>query len=144
MGYTTDLLTGLAELLASKGIGVWSPDAAYTAAQTGIVLDVVPQSPAAVIVLSGYSVTDHPTQADTVTGVQIRTRTNSQDPRPTDDLADDIFDELHGLHDVVIGGISVQQIRRTSWTPLGPDRGQRHERSDNYYLETWRPGPNRL
>lgn len=143
MGYTTDLLEGLAEHLAGAGIGVWDTDAAYTAAQVGIVLDVVPQDPPGVIVLSGYSVTDDPSLSDTVTGVQIRTRAGSVDPRPTDDIADQIFDQLHGAQDLDLNGIRVQLARRTSWTPLGPDQNRRHERSDNYYLTTHRPSPHR-
>lgn len=144
MGYTTDLLTGLAQLLAAEGIGVWNTDAAYTDAQTGILLDVMPSTPDNVIVLSGYSVSDDPVHADTTTGVQIRTRTGTPDPRPTDDLADSIFDLLHGAQDLTLGGVRVQQARRISWTPLGPDQTRRHERADNYYLDTWRPAPNRL
>lgn len=143
MGYNTDLLTGLAEHLDDLGIGTWSVSGAYAADVTGIVLSVIPQSPAAVIVLSAYSVSDDTTLSDSVTGVQIRTRTAGQDPRPTDDLADSIFDALHGATGLVFGGIRVQQMWRQSWSPLGPDENQRHERADNYYLQTWRPSPHR-
>ncbi len=144
MGYTTDLLIGLAQILAADGIGVWHTDGTYADNATGIVLNVVPQSPAAVVVLSTYSVGDDPIHADSVTGVQIRTRTPGEDPRPTDDLADAIFDLLQGAADLNLGGVAVQLVWRQSWTPLGADGNRRHERSDNYYLQTWRPGPNRL
>lgn len=144
MGYTTDLLTGLAEHIAGAGIGVWRTAGAYAADETGIVLDVVPQSPDNVIVLSAYSVSDDRVHADSVTGVQIRTRTEGQDPRPTDDLADDIFGLLHGASGLTLGGVAVQLVYRQSWAPLGADQNQRHERSDNYYLETWRPATHRL
>ena len=144
MGYTTDLLTGLAQMLDAEGIGVWQPDGLYAADQVAIVLSVVPQSPDAVIVLSSYSVTDDPIQADSITGVQIRTRSAGQDPRPTDDLADSIFDLLHGAAGLVLGGIKAQLVYRSSWTPLGEDQNRRHERSDNYYFETYRPAPRRF
>lgn len=143
MGYTTDLLTGLAQHLAANGIGTWSTAGTYSATQTGIVLRVVPQSPDAVIVLSDYSITDDPSLSDTVTGVQIRTRTAGADPRSTDDLADRIFDLLHGVTGLVLGTVKTQAITRESYLPGGRDANERHERTDNYYVQTWRPSPHR-
>lgn len=143
MGFTTDFLTGLAEQLAAAGIGAWSTTAAYTAAQTGIVLNVVPQAPDAVIVLGGYSISDDSAYGDTVQGVQVRTRTAGLDPRPTDDLADQIFDLWHGRHDFLVASRRVVLAERTSWTPLGADGSRRHERSDNYAFTVHRPSPYR-
>lgn len=143
MGYTTDLLTGLAEHLAANGIGTWSTTATYTDAETGIVLKVVPQSPDSVIVLTDYSITDDPALSDSVTGVQIRTRTGGTDPRTTDDLADSIFNLLHGARGVALGPVSTQLISRESYLTGGRDANDRHERTDNYYIHAWRPSPHR-
>lgn len=143
MGYTTDLLTGLAEHLAANAIGTWNPTGVYTSGQTGIVMRVVPQTPDAVIVLAPYSVADDPTLSDSITGVQVRTREPGADPRPTDDLADSIFNLLHGAQGLTWGGVKVQLVTRENYTPLGQDANERHERSDNYYVHTWRPSPHR-
>lgn len=145
MGYTDDLLVGLAQLLAEDpAIGVWKPDEPYADDEVGIVLGRLPQSPDAGIALAAYSVTDDPVHADTTTGVQIRLRTASEGSGPTDDLADLIYDRLHGRWAFELNGIRVQWARRTSGAPLGVDQNQRRERSDNYYFDTWRPAPHRL
>lgn len=143
-GYQTNLLTGFAVLLNVASVGTWNASGAYTSGQTGIALRVIPQSPDSIIALTTYSVTDDPSLSDTVTGLQVLTRKGGQDPRTVDDLADDIFDQLHGLHDVLLStGIHVVQCLHRSGTPLPEDDLHRWSRSDNYYVTTHRPSPNR-
>jgi len=60
-GFETNLLTGIAQLLATAGLGVWRDTGIYTAAETGIVFDTVPQAPDRVITLTDYVVFDDPT-----------------------------------------------------------------------------------
>jgi hypothetical protein len=145
VGYQTDLLAGLAQRLAAAGVGTWSPTGSYTAEQTGIVIGTVPGSPDRIITLTGYGVDDSPSLSDSVMGVQVITRTGGSDPRPTDDLADQVFDQLHGLTGVHLpSGIRLVQCLRQSHTPLGQDGNRRWSRSDNYYLSAHRPSPHRI
>jgi hypothetical protein len=95
--------------------------------------------------LTPYPVSDDPTLADSVVGLQVMTRKAGADPRPTNDLADDAFDQLHGLHDVDLStGIHVVSCVRRSGVMLGQDDLRRWLRSDNYYVTAYRPAPNRL
>lgn len=133
-GWTGRLLVGVAELLAGEGVGTWSTTAAYAAGQTGIVLKAYPPAPDRVVVLTPYPVTDHQVLADSVTGLQIRTRGLATNPTDVDDLADAVFEALHGLTGVDIGGVQVAEMHRQSYAQLGRDQQDRFERSDNYYV----------
>ncbi len=143
-GFETDLLTGLAELLVGAGIGAWNPTGAYAATDTGIVFNVIPQSPDTIITLSDYAVSDDPTLSDSVVGVQVRTRCGGQDPRPVMDLDGSIFSALHGLQGVTLStGVHLVSLVRRSGVPLGQDANNRWMRSANFYATVWRPSTNR-
>lgn len=145
MGFQTDLLTGLAVHLAANGIGAWSPTGAYTAGQTGIVLATVPASPDSIVTITGYGVSDDPSLSDSVQGVQFITRSAGGDPRPVDDLADSIFDLLHGATGLTLTtGVRVTQCLRRSHVSLGQDGNRRWSRSENFYLNVHRPSLNRI
>ncbi len=141
-GWTSRLLVGLAEYLAADGIAEWSPTAAYTTTQTGIVIAAMPPAPNRVICLTDYPVTDRIDRPNVVQAVQIRCRAGA-DPREVADLADAVYDRLHGATGLMLGGIRVIQVRRQSYTRLPRDLADRHERSDNYYLDAWRPSAHR-
>lgn len=144
MSYTTDLLAGVAQLLDTTiPAVVWRASGVYTTAEMGVYIATMPQAPDGAVVLSDYPVGDDPTLSDSVIGLQVRTRTGGQDPRTTTGLDDDIFDVLHGLHDVTVGGIRLVGAERRSGAPLGQDGNGRHERTSNYYLTVHRPSPNR-
>lgn len=143
-GHQTNLLTGVATLLAGASVGTWSPTGTYTANQTGIVLMVIPQTPDSIIALSTYPVHSDPALSDSVIGLQVLTRAAGQDPRPGIDLADAIFDQLHGLHDTDLStGVHVVQCLHQGGGSLGQDDLKRWSRSDNYYVTTHRPSLNR-
>ena len=143
-GFETNLLTGVAQLLAAAGVGVWRDTGAYAATETGIVLDVIPQDPDQIITLSDYDISDDPTLSDSVIAVQVRTRWGGQDPRPVKDLDGAIFDALHGLESVTLtGGVHVVSLVRRSGVSLGQDTNNRWMRSANYYATVWRPSTNR-
>jgi hypothetical protein len=143
-GFETGLLTGIAQLLAAANLGVWRDTGIYTATETGIVFDVVPQSPDNIITLTDYAVSDDPTLSDSVIGVQVRTRCAGQDPRPVKDLDGAIFNALHGLESVTLaGGVHVVSMVRRSGVSLGIDANNRWMRSSNYYATVWRPSANR-
>lgn len=137
-GWTSRLLTGLAEDLHAAGVGTWRPAGKYQVGETAIVMRDIPTSPDRVITLAGYVVGGPHGNASTIQGVQFRLR-GLQDPRDVDDLADAIFDLLDssGPHDW--HGVGVSQIYRQSYTSLGKDTNGRWERSENYYTDAERP-----
>lgn len=145
MGWTRDALDGLAQLLADAGAGKYRATGAYTDSEVGIVVGLVPQKPAKVICLIPYPLTDDPSSTDSVLGLQVRTRSDTPDPRTAFDLADGVFDALQGLGDVALSDTAVLKIaERTSGTPLGEDNQGRAEWSDNYQLKVNRPAAHRI
>jgi hypothetical protein len=142
VSFTGDLMAGLAQYLADAGVGVYSPTGAYTASQVGIVMDVVPASPDRVVVLTPYSPTDSPTEAESEIALQIRVR-GDRDPRTAYDLDDRAFEAMQNLPRTVMGGVTVVAAWRTSGAYIGPDTNGRHERTSNYRLPVHRPSPHR-
>lgn len=143
-GWTTQLLTGLAEYLANGGVGVWhDPDGVlepYAAGETAIVLGAMPPEPERAIVLASYPVAEDLVQADVTVGVQVRIRAGA-DPRDVQDSDDQVFDLLHGMEQCTVGGISIVQCYRRSSAGLGQARDStaRWERVSNYYVDAMRP-----
>ena len=145
-GFSTLLIKGIAQLLATASVGTWRSDGtAYQATETAIFLKQIAEQPDSAIAISTYPGTDDPTLSDSVLGIQILTRAAGESSTPVDDLADSIFTQLHGLHDITLTtGIRVNQALRRSWASLGQDTDLRWMRSDNYYFTLWRPSLNRL
>lgn len=142
-GWTSKLLTGLAQYLAANAVGVWRPTGVYAAGETGILLRAIPQSPDRIIALAAYPVAaGYVGLADTTVGVQHRLR-GGTDPRDCDDLADAIYDLLDSATNLVFGGVHVVQMYRQSYVSLGADGNGRWERSENYYLDAMRPTAHR-
>lgn len=129
------LLRGIAEHLAGSGVGTWKPSGVYAPTETGIVVDAVPQAPDALIALSGYPVDDG-LEGDALVGVQVITRAAGADPRPINDLAEQVFSALHGLEAVVLNGVPVRLCWRQSSTSLGADGVRRWSRVQNFYFRT--------
>ncbi len=138
----TELITGVAQVLAAAGLGVWRPDgSAYQAGETAIVDTDVPDRPDRLIVLTTYPVDDE-VGTDTTVGLQVRTRAAGADPRPCRDLDDHVFELLHGRTDWRLPtGVHVVSCLRRSSANLGTDQSGRWERSSNYYLLTHWPAP---
>lgn len=142
MGFTRDLLEGLAQLLDSATVAVWKPTGAYTEDQVGIVIGVPTQSPRSLVALAAYGNVDDASLSDSTVQVQMRLRSAGADPGPADDLADEIFDALQGLR-ATLNGIAVVYAKRVSTYPLGLDGNGRQERTDNYDLTVHRPSTHR-
>jgi hypothetical protein len=138
VAWTTDVLTGLAEHLAAAGHGTWRSIGAYTAGETGIVIESVPATPDRVIVLTPYPVEESARLDDVLLGVQVRCRAAGRDPRAVTDLDDEIRDTLHGARDLQLGPAPVALVWRASRARLGPDANGRYETTSNYYLRTAR------
>jgi hypothetical protein len=137
-GWTSRVLTGLAEHLAAAGVGTWRATGSYQAGETGIVIRAVPASPDRIITLAAYPAGGGPGNASTTLGVQVRLR-GGRDPRDVDDLADAIFDAIDSSGPHLWHGVGVSQVYRQSYSSLGQDSNGRWERSENYYLDAERP-----
>lgn len=145
MAFTENLLVGLAEWLDAQGLGEWST--AQISAPTGPVISVnrLPDQHDVSIMLTASPVTSDSHLSDSVVNVQVRTR--SVAPREggrttgADNVSDPIFEALHNLRNVDIGGIWVERIDHIGGASMGADDKGRPERSDNYQLELLRPTP---
>lgn len=148
--FDVDLLEGLALDLAAGGIASWSPEGGtYAPPQfptdvVGTFLMTVPGSPDRIVSLASYLVSDDPSQAMSVMGVQVRTRWAGGDPRAVMRLSGAIFDRWHGRSNwTLTSGVTISQCLRKSGSTMGQDGSKRWGWSDNYYLDVNRPGDNR-
>lgn len=147
VGFQSNLLIGLAVYLAAGGIeATYRTSGIFTALETGIFLGNIPQSPDRIVTLTAYGIgDDSPNLSDSGLGVQVRCRWGGADKRPSDDLADAIFNLLHGMISVTLStGVYISQCRRNSGpAPLGQDSSNRWSNVQNFYLSTHRPSANR-
>lgn len=135
MSYETDLMTSVAELLDSLGIGEWKPTGAYEdSSEPMIVIRDVPDTERPLITLSTYPVTDSWGWDDHITGLQVRVRCPGSNPTDADDLDAAIYDVLHGMHGTELGGHRISKIGRASGASIGKDENERWARSSNYYV----------
>lgn len=141
----SDIVAGVAQLIAAAGLGVWRPDGTpYGQGETAVVDSTVPEQPDRLIVLTAYQVDDE-LGTDSIVGLQVRTRTPGPDPRPCRDLDDALFALLHArTHMQLPTGPHIVSCRRTSGTDLGLDENRRRERASSYVLRTHWPAPYRM
>jgi len=140
MGFTSDLLYGIAERLQAAEVATWRPTGSYQVGETPIVMQSMPATPDRCVTLAAYDVAS-PLADHCVTGVQVRCR-GTRDPRVVDDLTDDVRDALHGLGahgPVELHGIHVALVVRNSSADLGPDGNGRFETTSNFYVTAARP-----
>lgn len=137
-GYTSNLLDGIAGLLAEAGVGVWRPDDVIEDPDTGIFRGVMPDKPDRALGLTAYPVEDTDL-TDAITGVQIRMRTG-RDPDAIDDLADSVWGVLHNRRQYRVGDIYVALSWRQSQAWIGQDTQGRMELTANFYFRTVRSG----
>lgn len=135
-GYEVDLVKGIGQYLAARGHGVWRDDGVYADGETAIVLDVMPQKPDNAIVLAPYGVADDPSQADTITGLQVRTRAAGRATAPVRAMTANLFLELHGRTGLLLStGLQVVQILRQSTVSDGQDENGRWSVIQNFYCD---------
>lgn len=142
MGFTSDLLVGVAQLLASDGVATWKPSGAYAVNEVGIVIGPPSQSPPSLVALAVYNSSDDPAAPDSTVFLQARSRAPDDDPRKADDLDDGVFNALQGLR-ATVNGIRIVYGKRNSSAPIGIDGNGRQERTSNYELMVHRPSPHR-
>jgi hypothetical protein len=136
MGYTNDLLDGLAQTVAAAGIATYRSDGtAYLTTETALSFKNMPDQPDKAIVLTGYGTQDSPNQALGQERVQFWFRGPAADARVVDDLADSVFLLLQGATHLQFGTCHVIQILRISTIPGGQDESRRWERTDNYAID---------
>lgn len=136
MSDTTDLLTGLAAMIAAAGLGIdYDPEAVYTSDQTGIVMKAMPAAPDRVVTLNAVWQGDNVAIPAGQCMVQVRGRGLPGQPLDVDELLDSIKPILHGATGLVFGGVTVDQMYRKVRAPLGADASKRWECVDQYYLD---------
>jgi hypothetical protein len=139
VGFTTTLLTAAGEYLDAENVGAWNPP--YLATDTVISIDTFGTADKA-IALATYAVTDDAT-TDSVIGLQLWIRGAPKTRTSAKDIADRVFDALHGLERVDWGGIPIVRIWRQSQTSHGIDANFREEISANYYVQLTHTGTHR-
>ena len=143
--FDVEFIKGFGQYLASEDGGALGKWGSFTSSDTGIVDGGLPTSPANVYALASYSISDDPTNSDSVIGLQITTRAAGQDPRPTARMTAKVYDQLHGMAGVILpGGVYVVQCYRQSWTDLGQDENSRWREVSNFYVTVHRPSKNRI
>lgn len=136
--HDVDLLTGIAGLLATEGVGVYVPDGVLPAEGTGIVLGRVPEEPDRIVGLTPYPVADDDT-TDAITAVQARLRAGV-DPSGLVQLGNQLFTVLHHREHYDVAGVHVEVSWRQSQAWIGQDAHGRMELTANYYFRTVRFG----
>lgn len=137
MGHTSQILTGLAELMEQAGLGVYRSDEVIHDYEAGIFLHRLPESPDRAYVLTPYPVEDTGL-TDVIDAIQIRMRAG---PNPTDvlDMADAVRNLLHMRESTTLGDVHVSLIWRESQGQMGQDSHGREELTSNYYARSNRP-----
>lgn len=140
MGWTTDILTGLAVRLDAAGIGVYEPTAAYDPAGPApvITLQQLPDRPVSAIVLAYISSGG---TGGVTAAVEITIRGDA-DPTGPDDISDAVWTLLDNAADLMLGGVHVALMYRQTSAPLGLDANGRWSRGDTYFLIADRPSAN--
>lgn len=138
MGWTTDLLTGIAVYAATEidgeTVGDWDPTGVYTADQAAIFLVAIPPAPDRLITLTSY-MEDEDGTGDVNVYVQARFRGTRNQPTTAFDLRDAFRDRFNGLDHVTFGGTYVTQMFATPGAVLGFDDNNRLELTSNYTLQ---------
>ena len=121
MSHERTLLVGLKPLIVAAGIPTGS-----------VVYGDLPTAPDRAVALNCYAALDEAKVALTRLRVQVMVRGIVNDSLDAGDLADTIFDALHGLENLWFGGVHLVQCFRVSRIPLGIDSAKRTTRADNY------------
>lgn len=143
MSVTSDILTGVATLIAGAGLSIsYNADGRYTGSQTGIYMKTSPPAPDRIVVLTAVNQGDDITMPLGQVMVQVKGRGLPNKPLDVDDLLDGIFVRLHGTTNLTFGTTTVIQCNRRVSVPMGEDDRKRWERIDQYYLDVDFPATN--
>ena len=137
---TEALLKGLAAHLAAAGVGSWEPDPTVPLPTTGtvIVLAAYPPRPDRVVTVGlPYTEDDShggPMMGHSLLRISIHARGLPHQPLDAKALADDVYEALHGLSGVSLGGVPVGWVQRVSGGPIGTDGDHRATAAGNYEI----------
>lgn len=140
MGFTTDLITGIGKYLQAHGVGKW--DTPYATSDIPLAAYALPATPDRAVSITPYPVSDSG-GTDSITAIQFRARGTAGNRMNAADVMDAIFDQLHDVEHVTIGGICIVRIWRQSQAYLGTDGNNRQEHTANYYIQLTRTGTHR-
>lgn len=138
------LCKGLLAYLEDLDLVVYRPSQQYEAgsAEAAGFIGSWPAAPDRVLTLTPYAVADPPGDTQVTIGVQVRTRWAGGNVTAVANYDGAIYDALHGLAQVQLGGVSISQVLRRSSTSLGQDAStKRWSMVSNYYVDLDRPGP---
>ncbi|MBK9156791.1 MAG: hypothetical protein IPM11_01445 [Micropruina sp.] len=135
-----DLLKGLAQLLATAGLGHYSATTAYPPDAVGIFLTDAPETHPEAITLASYGVSDD-VDPDSTIGVQVRFRSASA--TACSDRASALFATLHARWSLTVNGVRIEQVLRRNSAPLGANNQGLFERVDSYYVDVHYPTTHR-
>lgn len=140
-GLKTNLCIGIAELLNDRGIGTYSTSEAFDPDLSLPLIRIarVPDEPSRLITLTAYPVSDDTGVPNSVVMLQVRCRWSGRDPRPVDDLDDQVFAALQQYSGTLSTGVRVAYINRVSGASLGEDERERRSLSSNYYVSAFWP-----
>jgi len=138
VGWTNDLLRGIAQYLEDQGVGVYKPTEVYGANDIAIVVGPMPPAPDRVIALQDYTPDGRNQGGDVARQVQARCRGAGNDPGSMNDIRDGVEDKLDGLAWIHLGGVAVQQIFLGPRAELGQDGNQRSEATSNFTIQARR------
>lgn len=141
--FTQRLLAGLAWVLHSAGVGVYSPDTPIDLEEVAITLLDLPQAPQQAVCLTPYPVAAYPGRTDTVVGINIRIR-GDLSPLTVIGLEDRVYEALQGLRGQVGSGDDALHLTQVYWQSaanLGPAENGEYQRSINYYVQVDRSTP---
>lgn len=133
-GYTSDLLTGLAQYLSDNGVGVYKLTG-YAGTDTAIFIKGLGDTPDRAIAITSYATVDQVKVNQTTVRVQFWCRGIANNTLDVDDLGDAIFALIQGMENHDFGTAHVIQAYRVSSSGLGLDTANRSERSDNYAFD---------
>lgn len=141
MSDLTDLLTGVAGLLTSAGVAIYSTTGEYvnTESLPAITMMDMPATPDRVITLTALPLTDDPAQPYGTVLIQLAMRGSPGVPMDVVSIADSAKIPLHGVTNLTMGGIHIVQMLRHVSVPMGEDTETRWLRTDHYYADVYYP-----
>lgn len=141
----TRLLTAVAELLDTAGVGVWSPAAATYGPDDVVIFrgtERTVDNPQ--IILNWVDTEQHPEITQGTGILQVAIKGAAGQPGSVDDIGYAVFAALHGLTDEPAGPAVIVQCLRRNSVPMGQDDKLRKERADQYDVDVeWPPTSHR-
>lgn len=145
--FTSLLVQGIAQLLDTAVTDfTWSLTGAYASTATGIGVMTFPLDCPRAVAVSPYPLSSHPTLAQSLVGIQIKSRSPGQDPFAAMAMDDQVQDAFTGRFPLRLPtGIRISSLVWTSGGSLGYDNGpQAWVWASNLTASLHRPGTHRI